>query len=319
MKKKRKNDFIQLAVLVLLGLSVILSIILPQVTRQPKEPQILSVSILIRDTDSSLWTNTRLGMDQAADELGAELRFLTLTTPDDAAEQGELLRREMENGADAAVIVPADPDAIASVLSSSAEVCPIVSMESPVEGASGTIFADPVQLGTELAQALLADWTSGRVLLLDSGGGVNHSITARLEAARSVLEDAGVPVAERACQSAGLSTGLRSLLAETGSQWVMAFDAPATLRAAEGKELEQLSVPLYGVGSPVETITRLEQGTISAVATWSDYAAGYLAVEHAVSAARGKDRATAPLSFSILRGEDIYEPNNQKMLFPVAS
>ena len=159
MKKKRKNDFIQLAVLVLLGLSVILSIILPQVTRQPKEPQILSVSILIRDTDSSLWTNTRLGMDQAADELGAELRFLTLTTPDDAAEQGELLRREMENGADAAVIVPADPDAIASVLSSSAEVCPIVSMESPVEGASGTIFADPVQLGTELAQALLADWT----------------------------------------------------------------------------------------------------------------------------------------------------------------
>ena len=45
MKKKRKNDFIQLAVLVLLGLSVILSIILPQVTRQPKEPQILSVSI----------------------------------------------------------------------------------------------------------------------------------------------------------------------------------------------------------------------------------------------------------------------------------
>ena len=128
-----------------------------------------------------------------------------------------------------------------------------------------------------------------------------------------------MPVAERACQSAGLSTGLRSLLAETGSQWVMAFDAPATLRAAEGKELEQLSVPLYGVGSPVEIITRLEQGTISAVATWSDYAAGYLAVEHAVSAARGKDRATAPLSFSILRGEDIYEPNNQKMLFPVAS
>ena len=188
-----------------------------------------------------------------------------------------------------------------------------------LRGASGTIFADPVQLGTELAQALLADWTSGRVLLLDSGGGVNHSITARLEAARSVLEDAGVPVAERACQSAGLSTGLRSLLAETGSQWVMAFDAPATLRAAEGKELEQLSVPLYGVGSPVEIITRLEQGTISAVATWSDYAAGYLAVEHAVSAARGKDRATAPLSFSILRGEDIYEPNNQKMLFPVAS
>ena len=39
----------------------------------------------------------------------------------------------------------------------------------------------------------------------------------------------------------------------------------------------------------------------------------------AVRTARGEDWQPQPLAFSILRGEDIYEPDNQKLLFPVAS
>ena len=183
--KRRKNDLIQLTILVLLGASVILSLVLPQLAQQQSEPQILSVSILIRDTDSSLWTNTRLGMEQAADELGAELRFLTLSAPNDASEQESLLQREMEGGADAAVIVPADPAALDVALTASPPSCPIVSMESPLKAAAGIVAPDPALLGENLAQALLEDWTAGPVLLLDTGGGINHSITARLEAAQS--------------------------------------------------------------------------------------------------------------------------------------
>ena len=317
--KRRKNDLIQLTILVLLGASVILSLVLPQLAQQQSEPQILSVSILIRDTDSSLWTNTRLGMEQAADELGAELRFLTLSAPNDASEQESLLQREMEGGADAAVIVPADPAALDVALTASPPSCPIVSMESPLKAAAGIVAPDPALLGENLAQALLEDWTAGPVLLLDTGGGINHSITARLEAAQSALLAADVPVAVRTCSIENLAAELDGLLTETGSQWVMTFDPSATLCAADGKELAQLSVPLYGVGSTVQIISDLEQGKVAAVATWSDYAAGYLAVEQAVSAARGEAHTSAPLSFFILRGEDIYEPNNQKLLFPVTS
>ena len=317
--KRRKNGLIQLAILFALGAAVILSTVLPPVIQQHSEPQILSVSILIRDTDSSLWTNTRSGMEQAADELGAELRFLTLSAPNDAAEQEELLLREIEGGADAIVAVPADADVLAAALTKYAPACPVVSMESPLEGASVTIAPDSAQLGRELAAALLQDWTAGPGLLVDTSGGANAGITARLEAAHEALLDAGVPVSTRTCTGDELAGGLRAMLAQTGSQCVMACDPSATLRAAEGKKLAQLCVPLYGVGSTVGILTDLGQGSIAAVATWSDYAAGYLAVEQAVKAARGEGCTSTPLPFSILRGEDIYEPNNQKLLFPVAS
>lgn len=317
--KRRKNDLIQLAVLVTLGAAVILSLVLPQILQRQSRPEILSVSILTRDTDSSLWTNTRLGMEQAADELNAELRFLSLSAPNDAAEQDSLLRREIEGGADAVIAVPADPDAFAATLSELSPSCPVVSMESPAEGVTGTVAADPEALGQALAAALLEDWTAGPVLLLDTGGGINDAITARLEAAHAALTDAGVTAAVRTCTGEELAAGLGALLADTGSRWVMTFDAVSTLRAVEGMELAQRSVPLYGVGSTVDIISGLEQGNIAASATWSDYAAGYLAVEQAVAAAHGEDATFAPLPFSILRGEDIYEPNNQKLLFPVAS
>ena len=55
------------------------------------------------------------------------------------------------------------------------------------------------------------------------------------------------------------------------------------------------------------------------MAAWSDYAAGYLTVEGAILAARGTPCEREPLLFSVVRGEDIYDPDNQKLLFPVTS
>ena len=80
-----------------------------------------------------------------------------------------------------------------------------------------------------------------------------------------------------------------------------------------------LGFSLYGVGSSTAITSLLERGEITAVAAWSDYAAGYLAVQQAVRAVREQSQELEPLSFSIVRGEDIYAPENQKLLFPVTS
>lgn len=73
------------------------------------------------------------------------------------------------------------------------------------------------------------------------------------------------------------------------------------------------------MGATAAVTAQLERGTIAALAAWSDYAAGYLAVRQAVETAQGEGRLLEPLSFSIVRGEDIYAPENQKLLFPVTS
>lgn len=77
---------------------------------------------------------------------------------------------------------------------------------------------------------------------------------------------------------------------------------------------------IYGVGSSREITTHLEKGVISAVAAWSEYAAGYMAVECAAAPVQRKENdAEGALKVSIIKGDEIYEPENQKLLFPVIS
>ena len=304
--KTEKSRLIQIAILAALGLAAALSLVLPQLLRGEREPQLLSLTVLLRDTDSSGWTVARQGMEQAADELGAELRFLTLAAANDGAEQEELLLREIEDGAAALVVVPADPAALSAALDPWLVVCPVVTLESPMEGAAGVVSPDNALLGQELAEALLEDWDGGEVLLLDTAGRC-AGVSARLEAAEETLSAEGIP-ARRA-----------EALPEEPPRWVMAFEPSVTQRTAEGREAGGRDFALYGVGSAAAITAQLERGNLAAIAAWSDYAAGYLAVRRAVNAVRGTGGTLGPLPFFILREEDIYAPENQKLLFPIMS
>lgn len=302
----KKNNLVEIVLLGVLGSLALLTLIIPQLLRDREEPQLLSLSVLLRDTENSNWPVKRQGMEQAADELGAELRFLTLTVPNDSREQEELLRREVEGGADALIAIPADPESLRAALLRLSDPCPVVTLECAMEGGAGVVSPDNEQVGRRLAEALLEDWDSGQVLLLDAGGACPEA-ASRLEAAREVLAEHGVPVL------------LTDALPEEGGRWVMAFESGSTRQAAEYKEAEDRSFVLYGVGASTAITTRLERGTIAAIAAWSDYAAGYLAVQQAVQAVRERPQTPEELPFSIVRGEDIYAPENQKLLFPVMS
>ena len=297
--KTEKSRLIQIAILAALGLAAALSLALPQLLRGEREPQLLSLTVLLRDTDSSGWTVARQGMEQAADELGAELRFLTLAAANDGAEQEALLLREIEDGAAALVVVPADPAALSAALAPWLVVCPVVTLESPMEGAAGVVSPDNALLGQELAEALLEDWDGGEVLLLDTAGRC-AGVSARLAAE-------GIP-ARRA-----------EALPDEPPRWVMAFEPSVTQRTAEGREAGGRDFALYGVGSAAAITAQLERGNLAAIAAWSDYAAGYLAVRRAVNTVRGTGGGLGPLPFFILREEDIYAPENQKLLFPIMS
>ena len=94
---------------------------------------------------------------------------------------------------------------------------------------------------------------------------------------------------------------------------------PLSGSSTNSREAEGRSFALYGVGTTAAITAQLERGSVAAMAAWSDYAAGYLAVRRAAEAARGEEGELAALPFLILRGEDIYAPENQKLLFPIMS
>ena len=89
--KQRKAMLLQLAILGILGAGVLISLALPSSGLLEPSQQVIEISVIARDEDDVYWENTKIGMEQAAREAGAELRFLYLSRPNAQEEQMELI------------------------------------------------------------------------------------------------------------------------------------------------------------------------------------------------------------------------------------
>lgn len=305
----------------LLGLCVLFLLLAMEPEQSRKGTELVEVSVVLRQTDTALWSTARQGMEQAAADLGAELRILTPETADSARDQADLLQREVAGGAGAVVLVPADTDALGDVVKDLSTQVPVVTMETDMTdwGACAFVGMDNAAVGRALGQAALNGAAAAEtVLLIDRAGGQN-GVDARLEAAARELEQADRVV--RTC-AVGPDEDLGEVLAAAVEReqpaLLLAFDAGTLEQAAAA--VEQLTQPplLYGVGATNTIAYALEQGWITAIAAQNEFAAGYLAVEAAVEASRKVPRtAVEPMEFSIVRKEIMYDPANQKLLFPV--
>ena len=278
---KSKHRLWQMILLALLGAATIFSLVIPERFLEGAKPQRVEVSILTRHTDSMLWATARQGMEQAAEDCGAELRFLSLSKDNDSEGQIELLQREAEVGVDAAVVDPADCEQISSFISDGFHL-PVITLESSVEKAAGSVYPANAQVGQLLANQIAYDFPQGGKVLL-------------------VIVSSGFP-SENQLETADI---------------VLCFEAKVLDLIVQQTVENELSAKIYGAGVTDSAVAQLERGQIMALAAWSEYAAGYMAVTQAVAAARNEPVEDYELPVSVVREGDTYDSNHQKLLYPL--
>ena len=299
----------QMVVLGLLAAAMVVSLMIPESLLTPPGPKRVEISILLRQGDSEVFSTARQGMEQAAEDLGAELRFLTLEAEDDGISQVELLRRQAEMDVDAAVVIPADCTALEQLLDDW-QGLPVVTLESQVAGAQAFVGIDDEAVGRMLAQQVAGSCpASGRVLLADAFPGCAGP-SRRLESAKQTLKTAGfVP---EVCSELTVE-------ALEGAAAVLCFE-PVSLEQAAALAAQCEAAPLvYGAGVSASVVASLETGGIAAAIAWSDYAAGYLAVSQAAAAARGEQAESQTLPVTLVKEGETYDKDHQKLLYPVFS
>ena len=303
-------------VLPLIGLSVLFWLLAFAPSGKHRRPALLEMSVILRDGDGTV-SAMRKGMEQAAMDLNVELRFLTPSEDNGAAEQAQLLQREAEDAA-AIVLIPADRETLGDAVSAAAEKTTLVTVETDMSawGAAASVSMDHRALGEALGAAALNGVPAGEtVLLLDSLPGDN-GVRESLDAARAVLEEAGrqVRIGAWGADSASLDDAAG---AERPSA-VIAFEASALADMAELARGEKHFPLLYGCGSTPAIAAALEKGRVTAIAAVNAYSAGYLAVEATAALARHERWTDVPsVAFSVVRKETMYDSDNQKLLFPV--
>ena len=304
-------------ILPLIGLSVLFWILAFVPGKKQGRPPLLEISVILRDEEGAVST-MRKGMEQAAEDLNIELRFLTPATDNSAAEQAMLLEREAEGGTSAILLLPADRETLGDAVSAAAGKTTLVTVETDMTawGAAASISMDHRALGEALGMAALNGVpVGGTVLLLDSLPGDN-GICQRMLAAKAILEREGRQV--RICRWTSESASLMNTLRIERPGAVIAFEAAALTQMAELSKKEEPFPLLYGCGSTPGIAAALEKGRVTAIAAVNVFSAGYLAVAAAAELVRQGDWPGAPpVVFSIVWQETMYHSDNQKLLFPV--
>lgn len=304
-------------VLPLIGLSILFWLLAFAPGEKHHQPPLLEMSVILRDGDGAVST-MRKGMEQAAQDLNVELRFLIPAEDNSAAQQAQLLEREVAGAASAVLLIPADREALGDAVSAAAGKTTLVTVETDMTawGAAASITMDHQELGAALgAAALNGVPEGGTVLLLDSLPGDN-GIRERMEAAKAVLEREGRQA--RVYKWDPDTTSLPDILRIERPRAIIAFEAAALADVAELSRGEDAFPLLYGCGSTASIAAALEKGRVTAITAVNVFSAGYLAVEAAAALARHEDwTAAAPVAFSIVRQETMYDSDNQKLLFPV--
>lgn len=304
-------------VLPLIGLSVLFWLLAFAPGEKHHQPPLLELSVILRDGDGAVST-MRKGMEQAAQDLNVELRFLIPAEDNSAVQQAQLLEREVAGAAPAVLLIPADRETLGDAVSAAAGKTTLVTVETDMTawGAAASITMDHQALGAALgAAALNGVPKGGTVLLLDSLPGDN-GIRERMEAAKAVLEREGRQA--RVYKWDPDTTSLPDILRIERPRAIIAFEAAALADVAELSRGEDTFPLLYGCGSTSGIAAALEKGRVTAITAVNVFSAGYLAVEAAAALARHEDwTAAAPVAFSIVRQETMYDSDNQKLLFPV--
>lgn len=302
-----------------------------------KKTEIYPISVIIGDTTDDYYTNFRKGVDKAADECHVDVNFITLYEKGDVAEQIELLKREVDDGAKAVVLVPLKQLECSAILDRMVLGSPLIVMGNifPGDWAMAGISQDSREAGKMLGEAIVRENIPDKPILLFTEGleyGYNREV---YDGILPVLSQAGFTVRlyEKegkgivSATAAGSGDVFRRTLEETvysdgGEAIIAALDVQSldvTADIIAGSPVYETRITgLYGFGSTTKILNQLDRGVIKGLVVTNKFDAGYLSIVKAIEAIEKRgDREQITLESYYIEKENLKETRFEKMLYPI--
>ncbi len=291
-----------------------------------REMEVYPVSIVIGDTTDDYYVNFRKGADQAADEYNVDVSFITLFDKGDAAQQIDLLRREIDDGAKAVILEPVNSAECARLLGERSLGIPVIAAGAMVasEPVKSWVSADYFKQGQKLGNAI-AENSSGRLPVYVLTERLENGSTREMyDGLSSALSDAGyeVQVYEEEAEETFQTVLDSAVHPGSGRVIIAALDPASTRKAAEiigeSPVYGIYVAALYGTGTTPALLNQMDKGIIKGLTVSNEFEQGYLCVENAVKTIKRESIPQQILLESFyIEKEDLRDPSIEKMLYPI--
>jgi ribose transport system substrate-binding protein len=281
-----------------------------------RETPIRQVSLIVYGSDASRWENLKQGAVLAADDLNAEVTLITMSGEDDYLEQISLIQREIVNGADALLIAAADSEGIKEYLDEHPLKIPYAFVESGTGAESqGLTTADNSMMARALAKTIdnnEKDWIKAAVIVdHDCRDSVRERLDTILNTDIKFAED--LVLWERNEQEVDKEARffLQRQLTEEAVDVVIALDNSSMEEITDAAVNLNKDVKIYGIANSSKSAYYLDNRLIRSLVYQDEFSMGYLSLTGLLTDAPGKE-----ISFKVLDHNNMYDEENQRLLFP---
>ena len=277
----------------------------------------VNISVVVYGSTAEKWTAFKQGVDQAASDLDAIVNFITLSGTNDSQEQQEQMERELENGAEGMVAAVADSRGMAEYITTTANVVPIVLVESGIYGNESLpcVSANAYEMGKELARQVTEETEKSVPIYIVQLGENRNSQKERLAGFRDGCESAGRAIVQSLYPN---QESMKRVLESDEEQVLAAIDDLPLEMAVNVIGDSRENIKLYGIGSSEQIVFALDQGQIEGIVFQNEFNMGYEAVDVLVQKIRkGGVEEPMEIDFHQATGATLHEPENERLLYPI--
>lgn len=287
-----------------------------------------NISLILKNQNDDYWKNVKLGAEVAANEFNIKLNIIAPEDGSDTLGQENLINEAVERNVDALLLAPSSFDDLVKPVENAVDKgVPVLTLDSRVntEKVSCFIATDNLSAGKSAGEKLVRlAGTNSVVAIIGFNKKTGSNDLERYTGLKYITDN---------FQGIQVIKGSEDIKDLNGAEWVtkelllknnkisavVTLNYEASLGAARAIEKLGLRGKIIVVafdGDPQE-IEYMESGTIQSVVIQSPFSMGYLGVKNAVLKLQGKNIPKYIESgFNVIDKEDIYLPENQKILFP---
>ncbi len=325
MEMKNKNIFI-IAIAVLLTFTFIVStsaLIMSGISEEP-----VKVSVILDDSSSVRWTSFISGLEQAAKDTGIKVKVVNTTRNLSLSQQNLLINQELNNGADGIILQLNSSRGTENMISNISRKAVLLlvdtsgDMDVDVEGRSACIQVNNVELGRALANEVSIAYgkeLKGKKIGIVAGNLRQNSNSERLQGFTENIKASGATTAWIDSNINYVSDKIGQRQQDNPADILVALDNSG-LEAACEYALRQSGPPtIFGEGTSIKVVSYLDDGLITSMVVPNEYYMGYQSIT-AVSSRL--DNKLTPMedeiiAFRVVNRDNLFDENNQRMLFPV--
>lgn len=294
----------------------------------PEKP--LVIDVIVKKYDADFWKVVQMGADAAGKEFSVKINFRGPADEQDINDQIRMVEDAIDAKADAIVLAASDYTKLVPVTEKAvAAKIPVIVIDSDVKTSKTSSFigTDNEDAGQKLGETLVSKLgPSCKIAIMAFVQGAATNDQREKGLMKIVGTQSGIQVlTTQYCNSdENIASNLTKVIISDypDVDAIVCLNAQCTVGAARAVNELKLDgkVRIIGFDSTPEEISFMEKGTIQSLIVQNPYSMGYDGVKYAIDAIHGK---SIPINVNtgatVVDKDNMYSPENQKLLFPFTS